>query len=103
MALARRRAVFCDPDAGPPINLFAPTQKSCRDRSTPVGFAVFIVVGSAAIAAMLIYIIGGFEYQAAAYITALTTNFFTTAFGFVTALDVIMQQPVGASAPEQHQ
>jgi len=68
-----------------------------------VGFAVFIVVGSAAIAAMLIYIIGGFEYQAAAYITALTTNFFTTAFGFVTALDVIMQQPVGASAPEQHQ
>ena len=67
----------------------------------PVGFAVFIVVGSAAIAAMLIYIIGGFEYQA--YITALTTNFFTTAFGFVTALDVIMQQPVGASAPEQHQ
>jgi hypothetical protein len=69
----------------------------------PVGFAVFIVVGSAAIAAMLIYIIGGFEYQAAAYITALTTNFFTTAFGFVTALDVIMQQPVGASAPEQHQ
>ena len=69
----------------------------------PVGFAVFIVVGSAAIAAMLIYIIGGFEYRAAAYITALTTNFFTTAFGFVTALDVIMQQPVGASAPEQHQ
>ena len=69
----------------------------------PVGFAVFIAVGSAAIAAMLIYIIGGFEYQAAAYTTALTTNFFTTAFGFVTVLDVIMQQPVGASAPEQHQ
>ena len=38
VALARRRAVFCDPDAGPPINLFAPTQKSCRDRSTPSRF-----------------------------------------------------------------
>jgi len=30
----------------------------------------------------------------------LTINFFTTAFGFVTALDVILQQPVGSSAPE---
>jgi hypothetical protein len=78
-------------------------RKTVGSGSPPVGFAVFIVVGSAAIAAMLIYIIGGFEYQAAAYITALTTNFFTTAFGFVTALDVIMQQPVGASAPKQQQ
>jgi hypothetical protein len=78
-------------------------RKAVGTGSPPVGFAVFIVVGSAAIAAMLIYIIGGFEYQAAAYITALTTNFFTTAFGFVTALDVIMQQPVGASAPKQQQ
>jgi hypothetical protein len=69
----------------------------------PVGFAVFVVLGTAAIAAMLIYIVGGFEYQAAAYITALTTNFFTTAFGFVTALDVIMQQPVGAPAAKQPQ
>jgi len=60
----------------------------------PVGFAVFVVVGSVAIAAMLVYIIGGFEYQPAAYITALTVNFFTTAFGFVTALEVIMKQPI---------
>lgn len=66
----------------------------------PVGFAVFIVAGSAAIAAMLVYAIGGFAYQAAAYITALTANFFTTAFGFVIALDVIMQQPLDASAAE---
>ena len=50
---------------------------------------------------MLIYIIGGFEYQPAAYITALTTNFFTTAFGLVTALDVIMQQPIGSSEGSQ--
>ena len=33
-------------------------------------------------------------YSAAAYITALAVNFFTTAFAFVTALDVIMQQPI---------
>jgi hypothetical protein len=69
----------------------------------PVGFAVFVVVGIAAIAAMLIYILGGFEYQPAAYITGLTTNFFTTAFGFVTALDVILQQPVGTSVAEPKQ
>ena len=68
----------------------------------PVGFGVFVVLGSAAIAAMLIYIMGGFEYQPAAYITALTANFFTTAFGFVTALDVIMQQPIDSSAGERH-
>jgi len=61
------------------------------------GFAVFIGGGSAAIAAMLVYTVGGFEYQPAAYITGLTVNFFTTAFGFVTALDVIMQQPVDGS------
>ena len=68
----------------------------------PVGFAIFVVVGSATIGAMLIYIIGGFKYQPAAYITALTINFFTTAFGFVTALDVIMQQPIDSSAGERH-
>lgn len=78
-------------------------RKAVGTSPPPVGFAVFIVVASAAIAAMLIYVIGGFEYQAAAYITALTTNFFTTAFGFVTALEVIMQQPAGASAAEQRQ
>jgi hypothetical protein len=69
----------------------------------PAGFAVFVVVGSAAIAAMVVYILGGFEYQPAAYITGLTANFFTTVFGFVTALDVILQQPVGSSAPESPQ
>jgi len=68
-----------------------------------VGFAVFIVAGSAAIVAMLIYIEGGFEYQPAAYVTGLTANFFTTAFGFVTALDVIMQQPLEDSAADQRQ
>ena len=68
----------------------------------PAVFAVFVVLGSATIAGMLIYVTGGFRYQAAAYVTALTVNFFTAAFAFVTGLDVIMRQPVDSSASEQH-
>lgn len=66
----------------------------------PVVFAVFVVLGSAVLVAMLVCIFGGFRYSAAAYATALIINFFTIAFAFVKALDVIMQQPVDA-APEQ--
>jgi hypothetical protein len=46
---------------------------------------------------MLAYIVVGVRYVAAAYITALTIDFFTVAFAFLTALDVIMQQPIEAS------
>jgi len=74
--------------------------KAVGEGPPTVGLAVFVVLGIAAIAAMLVYIIGGFEYQAAAYITALTANFFTTAFGFMIALEVIMQQPIDSSASE---
>jgi hypothetical protein len=66
----------------------------------PIVFAVFVALGSTAIAVMLICVFGGFAYKAGAYVTALTINFFTTAFAFVTALDVIMQQPVKSSAVE---
>jgi len=38
--------------------------------------------------------VAGLQYSAAAYITALTIDFFTVIFGFVTALEVIMQQPM---------
>ena len=38
--------------------------------------------------------VGGFKYQAAAYVTVLTVNFFTAAFALLTGLDVIMRQPV---------
>ncbi|MGD0914163.1 MAG: hypothetical protein ABR928_19905 [Terracidiphilus sp.] len=65
----------------------------------PAIFAVFVVFGSAVTATMLAYILVGLEYSAAAYITALTIDFFTVIFGFMTAIDVIMQQPV--DAPEQ--
>jgi len=84
------------------------TYSHCRRKAAGtapprVGFAVFVVVGIAAIAAMLVYILGGFAYQPAAYITGLTINFFTTAFGFVTALDVILRQPIGTSVAEPKQ
>jgi hypothetical protein len=63
----------------------------------PAIFAVFVVLGSAVTLAMLGYIIVGLQYCAAAYITALTLDFFTVVFGFVVALDVIMQQPAEVS------
>ncbi len=63
----------------------------------PAIFAVLVVFGSAATLAMLGYVLGGLEYSAAAYITALTVDFFTVVFGFVIALDVIMQQPTEVS------
>lgn len=60
----------------------------------PPIFAVFVVLGSAVTLAMLGYVLEGVRYCAPAYITALTIDFFTVIFGFVTALDVIMQQPM---------
>src|SRR5277367_4663857 len=59
----------------------------------PAIFAVLVVVGSAVTLAMLGYVLEGFQYSAAAYITALTVDFFTVIFGYLIALDVIMQQP----------
>ena len=58
-------------------------------------YAVFVVFGSVVTLAMLCYILVGPEYIAAAYITALTIDFFTVAFAFLAALDIIMQQPIG--------
>jgi len=60
-------------------------------------FAVLVVLGSAATLAMLGYFLAGFQYGAAVYITALTVDFFTVAFAYVVALDVIMQQPTEVS------
>jgi len=67
----------------------------------PIVFAIFIVLGSAVIVAMLLAILAGFRYSAAAYITALLANFFTLAFAFVSAMDVIMQQPTEATSRDQ--
>jgi len=69
----------------------------------PAIFAVFVVLGSAVTLAMPVCVLGGFRYSAAAYITALTIDFFTVIFGFVVALDVIMQQPMeGSERPAPH-
>jgi hypothetical protein len=70
----------------------------------PAIFAVLVVLGSAVTLAMLGYILAGLQYSAAVYITAVTIDFFTVAFGFLTALDVIaldvtMQQPMKVSEP----
>ena len=63
----------------------------------PAIFAVFVVFGSVVTLAMLVCILVGFQYSAAAYITGLTIDFFTVAFAYVIALDVIMQQPMEVS------
>lgn len=70
----RRKAV----GAGPPV----------------IVFAIFVVFGSAVLIAMMIYVLAGFQYGAAAYVTSIVVNFFACAFAFVTALDVILQQPI---------
>ena len=62
----------------------------------PAIFAVFVVLGAAVTLAMLAYVLAGLPYSPAAYITALTIDFFTVIFGFVVALDVIMEQPMEA-------
>jgi len=57
-------------------------------------FVVFVVLGAAVTLAMLGYVLAGLQYSAATYIAALTIDFFTTAFAFLIAADVIMQQPM---------
>jgi hypothetical protein len=66
-------------------------------------YAVLVVLGSAVTLAMLGYILTGVQYRAAVYITALAIDFFTVVFGFMVALDVIMQQPLEvAERPARH-
>jgi hypothetical protein len=60
----------------------------------PSIFAVFVVLGAVVTLAMLVYILAGLQYSAAVYITALTIDFFTTVFGFMIALNMIIEQPM---------
>ena len=69
-------------------------RKAAQTGQSHTIYAVFVVFGAAALAGMLVYVLGGFPYGPAAYITALTINFFTLAFVFVVALDFILKQPV---------
>lgn len=72
-------------------------RKVVGDGPPPAIFAVFVLFGSTVTLAMLGYVLIGLEYSAAAYITALTVDFFTVIFGFVNALDIIMLQPAEAA------
>ena len=72
-------------------------RKAVGSAPPPAIFAVFVVLGSTVTLAMLIYILVAVRYSAAVYITALTIDFFTVVFGFLTALDIIMQQPTEES------
>lgn len=56
-------------------------------------YAVFVVLGSAVTLTMLIWLVMDVRHGAAIYTAALTIDFFTVVFGFVNALDIIMQQP----------
>ena len=60
----------------------------------PLIFAVFVVLGAVVTLAMLCYVLQGLQYSAAVYITALTIDFFTTIFGFMVALNMIIEQPM---------
>ncbi len=72
-------------------------RKAVGERPSIIFYVVFVGFGSLVVVAMLIYILGGFKYAAAAYVTALVVNFFICAFAFVLALDAIMGQKATAS------
>jgi hypothetical protein len=69
----------------------------------PAIFAVFVVLGAVVTLAMLGYVLAALQYSAAVYITALTIDFFTTVFGFMIALNMIIEQPLEVSErPASH-
>jgi hypothetical protein len=63
----------------------------------PPIFAVLVVIGSVVTLSMLVFILAGYSNIPAIYVTALTLDFATVAFAFVTALDVIMKEPIETS------
>lgn len=65
----------------------------------PAIYAVFVVLGAVVTLAMLVWVLAGLPHGPAVYITALTIDFFTVAYAYVVALDVIMQQTT--EAPER--
>ncbi len=78
-------------------------RKTTGQGPPPAIYAVLVVLGSAVTLAMLCHALAGLRYGAAVYITGLTVDFFTVVFGFMVALDVIMQQPLDASErPASH-
>jgi hypothetical protein len=65
-------------------------QKAVGQRPARGAHAVFVIGGSVVVVAMLVYVLGGFGHSAAAYITAVVLDFFSLAYAFVSALDVVL-------------
>jgi hypothetical protein len=65
-------------------------RKAVGHRPAASAYAVFVLGGSVVVVAMLVYVLGGFEHGAAAYISAVVVDFFTLAYAFVVALDVVL-------------
>jgi hypothetical protein len=66
-------------------------------------YAVLVILGAAVTLAMLAWILSARQYSGAVYITGLTIDFFTVVFGYMIALEVIMQQPIeGPGQPAPH-
>jgi hypothetical protein len=61
-------------------------------------YAVFVVFGAGVTLAMFCYVLADQKFGAAAYITGLTVDFFTVAYAFVAAVDIILQQPMEVTA-----
>ena len=68
-------------------------------QAPPAVLLTFVGLASVSIAAMIAYVLGDFAHPAAAYLTALTVNFLTTAFGFWIALDFVVTKQTDV-APE---
>lgn len=60
----------------------------------PLVLAGMVVAGSMVLIAMIVDVLGNFGHAAAAYVTAVTVNFFLLAAAFVIAIEVILRQPL---------
>jgi hypothetical protein len=67
--------------------------KAAGTSAPPVVLAIF-GLGAVSVIVMLACVFGGFEHQAAVYITALSINFFGLALAFIVALGVVVRQPL---------
>jgi hypothetical protein len=60
--------------------------------STPLVYAIFIWLPSATIVAMIPWVLADLPASGAIYVATVTLNFFTLAFAFVIALEIILKQ-----------
>ena len=84
-----------------PLQLTYPSRrrKAIGEAAPPAIYAVFVVLGAAVTLAMLGYVLLGLQHIAAAYITALTIDFFTVVASYLVALEVILRQ--SSEVPER--